>query len=427
METLKEEANPSSAPATEQPGLCLRPQVTASHGDREDRESWDGAGGLEAEAGLVAVPRQPPPSPTAGAQSRGPAPHSPCCSPSPCPGQLEHLGEQWEGAVGGTELPGPQTVEWDLAREEREWEPDLGQELPQCGSESVQELDQREGEKYQDLSQGEFERDKELPRGEAVRCQEPSQKQDVNVRELYKWDDKRNQVLSEGEIDPELYHRESERHQMLSKWLDMGIQVLAQGENNSDKMFSQWEQSTVQELSEGEVIEYPESSLERGNNDKNESEEDWECITIRTIWVNPKYPQLLQDPDAAPQDLAKAAASLALAEQGKAAGAQSQSPAPHSPCCPSAPQPGAQALREQPAPPKKRRSRFRRALRALFCRSCLRPQPDNRCPLPAPGRAPQLAAGPEPAHSLPGVTRAASDGQVSRTAAPCRDNGLAEV
>ncbi|XP_053791955.1 uncharacterized protein LOC128784404 [Vidua chalybeata] len=233
--------------------------------------------------------------------------------------------------------------------------------------------------------------------------QGPSQKQDVKVQKLYKQDDKRDQELSEGEIDPELCHQEFERHQELSKWLNMRIQKLFQKENNSNKMFPQWEHSIDQELSKGEVRQYPELSEERGDSDKKESQEDLECIIIHTIWINPKYPQLLQDPDAAPQDSAKAAPSPALAEQVKAAGAQSQGPAPHSPCCPpgpSAPQPGAQALREQPAPPKKRPSRFRRALRALralFCWPCLRPQPDNPCPLPAPGRAPQVAAGPEPA------------------------------
>ncbi|KAL2310381.1 hypothetical protein Nmel_002031 [Mimus melanotis] len=363
MQPLTEEVKPNSRPAVEQPGLCMRPQVPASPGGRGDR----GEGGGPA-------PHSPlcPPSPC-----RSP---SPLCSPNPCPGLLEALGEHGEEAVAGTGLPGPQTAECDWARAEREWEPDLGQELPQRENEKLQELSQWEDEKCQDLSRLEFERDQELSHGEDVRCQEPSQRQDGNGQELYKPEDKRVRELSEGELDPELYQRESDRHQELSKWLDMGIQELSQ-EENSDRMFPQWEHFIGQELSEGEVRQEPELSQRR---DIEELQEGWEEITIHTIWVNPKYPQLLQDIDTAPQDLAKAAACPALAEQVQAAGPQSQGPALQSPCCPpgpSAPQPGAQALREQPAPPKERPSRSRRvlrALRALFCCPCLRPQPDNQ-------------------------------------------------
>nr|XP_030139774.3 uncharacterized protein LOC115497075 [Taeniopygia guttata] len=59
---------------------------------------------------------------------------------------------------------------------------------------------------------------------------------------------------------------------------------------------------------------------------------------------------------------------------------QGPAPAPHSPPSPWPARLGAQALRGQPAAPGKRPSRFRRALRALrglFCCSCLRPRTEE--------------------------------------------------
>ncbi|KAM4905896.1 variable charge X-linked protein 3B [Sylvia borin] len=71
------------------------------------------------------------------------------------------------------------------------------------------------------------------------------------------------------------------------------------------------------------------------------------------------------------------------AEREAAVGGQREGsplPAPHSPPSPRPAQLGAQALRGQPAAPRKRPSRFRRALRALrglFRCPCLRPRPEE--------------------------------------------------
>ncbi|XP_019142505.1 uncharacterized protein LOC109144898 [Corvus cornix cornix] len=92
---------------------------------------------------------------------------------------------------------------------------------------------------------------------------------------------------------------------------------LGQGQNSMEQELSQGEVNRLQKLSQGE-----------NNSDKASLHENWGRITIRTIWVNPQYPELLQDPL---QEEAKAASPSASDEQVPAAGAQS--PARDSPCC----------------------------------------------------------------------------------------------
>ncbi|XP_053831664.1 uncharacterized protein LOC128806262 [Vidua macroura] len=83
------------------------------------------------------------------------------------------------------------------------------------------------------------------------------------------------------------------------------------------------------ELSQGEVSRIPKPSQGENNSNKTLPRENWRCITIRTVWINPSYPELLQEPL---QEEAKAATPSTSDEQVPAA-AGTQSPAPGSPCC----------------------------------------------------------------------------------------------
>ncbi|KAL2305488.1 hypothetical protein Nmel_007475, partial [Mimus melanotis] len=89
------------------------------------------------------------------------------------------------------------------------------------------------------------------------------------------------------------------------------------GENHMGQELSQEEVSSILALSQGE-----------DNSDKTLLHENWSHITIRTIWVNPKHPELLRDPL---QAQAEAPTPSASDEQVPASGAQS--PVPDSPCC----------------------------------------------------------------------------------------------
>lgn len=122
------------------------------------------------------------------------------------------------------------------------------------------------------------------------------------------------------------------------------------GESYMEQELSQEEVSRVQKLSQGEH-----------DSDKRSLHENWRRITIRTIWVNPKYPELFQD---SLQEEAKATPSTSD-EQVPAAGAQN--PSPDSPCCSpcsSRTQQAAQRLSD-PQGVHRRPSSPRRALRAL--------------------------------------------------------------
>lgn len=122
-------------------------------------------------------------------------------------------------------------------------------------------------------------------------------------------------------------------------------------ENHMEQELSQGEVSSIRKLSQGE-----------NNSDKTSVHGSWRHITIRTIWVNPRYPELLRD---SLQEQAKAPAPSASDEQVPASGAQS--PVPDSPCCSPCSSrsrlaaqrlSGPQAVPRQPSSP-------RRALQAL--------------------------------------------------------------
>lgn len=122
------------------------------------------------------------------------------------------------------------------------------------------------------------------------------------------------------------------------------------------------ESHVEQELSQGEVSRIQKLSRGKNNSNKTPVHENWRRITIRTVWVNPKYPELFRDPL---QEEAKEATPSASDEQVPEA--EAQSPSSDSPCCfpcSSRTQLAAQTLSDlqgvhrQPSSP-------RRALRAL--------------------------------------------------------------
>lgn len=83
-----------------------------------------------------------------------------------------------------------------------------------------------------------------------------------------------------------------------------------------------------QELSQGEVSRIQKLSQGENNINKTPLHENWRRITIQTVWVNPKYPELSRDPL---QEKAKAATPSASDEQVPEA--EAQSPSSDSPCC----------------------------------------------------------------------------------------------
>ncbi|XP_027544968.1 uncharacterized protein LOC113970334 isoform X3 [Neopelma chrysocephalum] len=252
--------------------------------------------------------------------------------------------------------------------------------LSQWEAEEIQELSQWEDVEYEDLSSWGFERylealqwgeEKvhELFQWEFERYQELSQWGDERVQELPQCNNQRIQELSqsEGETVQELSPGVDVKVQELSQWEGKRDKELSQAEDDSDKVLCQWEDSMEQELSEGEVRVDPELSegevkvrgdpvlSQEGDNIYQELLwENWEHIPNHTIWVNLKYPELLQNLHCAPQGSAQAAASPASWERVKAAGAESPGPAPHSPCCPPSPSPccqeGAVGGAELPGP-----------------------------------------------------------------------------
>ncbi|XP_027527829.1 uncharacterized protein LOC113961607 [Neopelma chrysocephalum] len=252
--------------------------------------------------------------------------------------------------------------------------------LSQWEAEEIQELSQWEDVEYEDLSPWGFERYlealqwgeervHELFEWEFERYQELSQWGDERVQELPQCDNQRIQELSqlEAETVQELSPGVDVKIQELSQWEGKRDKELSQAEDDSDKVLCQWEGSMEQELSEGEVRVDPELSegevrvredpvlSQEGENIYQELlQENWEHIPNHTIWVNPKYPELLQNPHFAPQGSAQAATFPASWERVKAAGAESPGPAPHSPCCPPSPSPccreGAVGGAELPGP-----------------------------------------------------------------------------
>lgn len=126
-----------------------------------------------------------------------------------------------------------------------------------------------------------------------------------------------------------------------------------------------------QELSKGEASRIQKRSQRENNSNKRPPHENWRRVTIQTVWVNPKYPELFRDPL---QEEAKGETPSASDEQ--VAEAEAQSPSSDSPCCSpcsSRTQLAARTLSDpqgvhrQPSSPR----RGLRALCILLCCSCM--------------------------------------------------------
>lgn len=134
---------------------------------------------------------------------------------------------------------------------------------------------------------------------------------------------------------------------------------------------------TQQELSQGQGNRVLKLSQEDSNSDQTSLHENWTGITIRTIWVNPKYPELLWDPL---QEQAKA--ETPPASDGEVPEAGAQSPVPASPGCSSCSSRAQLAAQTLGSPQGVHREPYspRRALRALcsllWC-SCMEVQLDD--------------------------------------------------
>ncbi|XP_017666357.1 PREDICTED: uncharacterized protein LOC108495300 [Lepidothrix coronata] len=298
--------------------------------------------------------------------------------------------------------------EFEKYQEALQWEDEKVQELPQCDNQRIQELSQSEGETVQELSPEVDVKVQELSQWEGKRGKELSQAEDDRDKVLCQWEGSVEQELSEGEVrvDPELSEGEvrARGDPVLSQEGDNIYQELLQenwehipshtcwvnpkypqllwnphpalqGSAQAAASPASWKQVKAagaespgpaphspccppspsprcQEGAMGET-ELPEPQTEQWSFAK--EEKLWKYITIRTIWVNPKYPQLLQDPHPAPQESAQAEASPDSREQVPEAGAESQVP------------------RKRPSCSR----RVLRALRRLFRIPCMAGRPED--------------------------------------------------
>ncbi|TRZ23434.1 hypothetical protein HGM15179_003589 [Zosterops borbonicus] len=210
--------------------------------------------------------------------------------------------------------------------------------------------------------------------------------------------------------DPELLQDVSEEY---------SEQDLSQGEVTSSGDPSGCTESVEQGLSQGDVVECEEVSSWEENSGPGASRGNGSSASGHSSWENDSHNELVQGNwedeaqhgivafcpkddkwhevsilEPPPEEYQQSKWRL-LAEdvlllpvpreawvEGPAVGPCSRGPvpAPHSPSSPRPAWLGAQALRRQPAAPRKRPSRFRRALRALrglFCCPCMRPQPEE--------------------------------------------------
>ncbi|RMC06328.1 hypothetical protein DUI87_15759 [Hirundo rustica rustica] len=106
------------------------------------------------------------------------------------------------------------------------------------------------------------------------------------------WDWARQEGEEEPSTGQELHKWRNlsiwERTRELSQKPDRGIQELFQEEDGSDKVLPQGEHSIHQELSDLEVSQDPELSQDGDNSNKEELQDDGECITIHTSRSTPE-------------------------------------------------------------------------------------------------------------------------------------------
>ncbi|CAN8197055.1 unnamed protein product [Coccothraustes coccothraustes] len=246
-------------------------------------------------------------------------------------------------------------------------DPELSQQVSDCGCCIAEDLPHREVTSYHQLSGWEEYLDQELSQGEA------SNSQDASV-----WEDYIEQVLPGGDVirRAELSNGEDYVGQDLSQGeVDIG-QDVSRGNGSRPSGHSSWENESDMGLTQ----ETCEDETEHGIGTKPLAPEDdeWDKVSILELLPEEDKDRAWKGFGAAglPVPFPREAWAECPAQKPRSRG---PGPAPHSPPSPW-PELAAQALRGQPAAPRKRPSRFRRALRALrglFRCPCLSPRPEE--------------------------------------------------
>ncbi|XP_050166848.1 trichohyalin-like [Myiozetetes cayanensis] len=224
-------------------------------------------------------------------------------------------------------------------------------DLEEC---STQAQPQRKFSNYQDL----------LSDWEDSIAEELSQDEDSFGQEFSDWGDYRPSVLSQWEDD-------SDRELALADWEHTTVHSF--GAKPLFPEEDEWEEVSVLELSQGQGTEDRLRILAEDGLPVPVPLEAW--AQHRAPAPRTQVPVCASPPPLEALSTGGTEASPAFDEQTAETGIQSQVRAPRSLCCPPSPSPPqleAQALSRQLALPRKRLSRFRRALgalRSLFC-SC---------------------------------------------------------
>ncbi|XP_039411719.1 MAP7 domain-containing protein 1-like [Corvus cornix cornix] len=310
-----------------------------------------------------------------GEESPVPAPHS-SPSPSPAPLGAQALREQQEGTAAGSVLAVQERME-DSDEEMKYWQflDDLEPFLVRDP-----ELSEGEGEEEAELSLGEINNSQEMSQGKECPEQETSQ-------EVSDWEEHLEQGLSQGDVNSceELSDWEEHIGQDLSQGETCIGQDVSRGNGSRPSAQSSWEDDSDKEL----VQEIWEEETEHGIGTKPLQPEDdeWDELGVlelppeeqnrggfaalglpvpvpREAWVEGPAPE-----PCSPGPLCASPAAL-----------QGRGPVGHA-ASPALEEPGPEAGTESPVPaPRKRPSRFRRALQALrglFRCPCLAPQPED--------------------------------------------------
>ncbi|XP_032542893.1 uncharacterized protein LOC116786425 isoform X2 [Chiroxiphia lanceolata] len=269
----------------------------------------------------------------AGPGSQAAALHTPFCSPSPSPIQLEAngLSEQWARAAAKTVLPVPEAEEGAFSK--------LGRDLNVY---SPQELPPRAGERSGDQSWSSREKGfpVAIPRevlAESRDLQGPTPRARAPVRRS-----------SSPYIRPQA--PTPDRCALSPSPCEL--------ETLSGQCGGVWSSEVwdISRESQGQEHTHQPLSQEEDSNDNELSQDNWEDIKIYTIWVKPSLIPILLEPQTGGQEGPKCPCTICreAAEQtdsdqhSTAAGAESQAAALHSSPCPASPSPSQlAALSEQ--------------------------------------------------------------------------------
>ncbi|XP_068034845.1 histone-lysine N-methyltransferase SETD1B-like [Anomalospiza imberbis] len=325
--------------------------------------------------------------------------------------------------------------EWEDTQETSQSEvpgvPEMSQWTPRSSQELYQGQSPTEAEPAAAAPSGAAE---EAAAGSVLGVQEKTDDSDEEMKSWQFLDDLEPFLVGDPELSPDschcehcmgedLPHGEGEEgmsYQQLSDPEEYSEQDLSQGEDSSSQDPSDWDECNEQMLCGGDVFSCAEHSDWEESDGQNVSGENGRTPSGHSNWENDSDPGLLQEnwpeqgistkplcpeddewdddvsllelppePDKDPKrEVSLGADGLPVPVPREAwvecpaqePCSQGPAPAPHSPPSPWPARLGAQALHGQPAAPRKRPSRFRRALRALrglFHCPCLRPQPEE--------------------------------------------------